>query len=111
MSFQSIVDGLPTEDDMGNSEVGHKDLGAGRIYKEVEKLESNDENDQPDAKDLRTRILESMLGMRYNLQLCILMITLKQMLKVENHKYLSFVLQYEYKSLHLEVESEVQMRS
>ncbi|KAI3827448.1 hypothetical protein L1987_01523 [Smallanthus sonchifolius] len=55
MSFQSIVDGLPTEDDMGNSEVGHKDLGAGRIYKEVEKLESNDENDQPDAKDCKNK--------------------------------------------------------
>ena len=24
--------GLPTEDDMGNSEVGHNALGAGRIY-------------------------------------------------------------------------------
>lgn len=24
--------GLPTDDDMGNSEVGHNALGAGRIY-------------------------------------------------------------------------------
>lgn len=24
--------GLPTEDDMGNSEVGHNALGAGRIF-------------------------------------------------------------------------------
>lgn len=26
--------GLPTEDDMGNSEVGHNALGAGRIFKQ-----------------------------------------------------------------------------
>lgn len=26
--------GLPTEEDMGNSEVGHNALGAGRIFKQ-----------------------------------------------------------------------------
>lgn len=30
--------GLPTEDDMGNSEVGHNALGAGRIYAQGAKL-------------------------------------------------------------------------
>ncbi|KAJ7295077.1 hypothetical protein O6H91_Y214200 [Diphasiastrum complanatum] len=30
--------GLPTEDDMGNSEVGHNALGAGRIYEQGAKL-------------------------------------------------------------------------
>src|SRR3954447_1902714 len=30
--------GLPTEDDMGNSEVGHNALGAGKIYEQGAKL-------------------------------------------------------------------------
>ena len=30
--------GLPSEDDMGNSEVGHNALGAGRIYAQGAKL-------------------------------------------------------------------------
>ena len=32
MKAHGTAVGLPTEDDMGNSEVGHNALGAGRIY-------------------------------------------------------------------------------
>ncbi|OMO87968.1 Phosphoglycerate mutase, 2,3-bisphosphoglycerate-independent [Corchorus capsularis] len=38
LTFFWFIKGLPTEDDMGNSEVGHNALGAGRIFAQGAKL-------------------------------------------------------------------------
>ena len=57
LNAHGVAVGMPTDDDMGNSEVGHNALGAGRIFDQGAKLVQEAIDDR---RDLRERRLEGV---------------------------------------------------